>query len=140
MTQTRNYVSQVSGRNTTPAQFITELMITRQAAKKGMDLPDKFWNMEEWKLEYKKQIVKANTFLKIYDSDIIVATLLKNENKWIHSLYFTKLNELIEETQNIVDREDRSNILEFNEDITSSPGKKYGTQSEISRMRELDNE
>ncbi len=140
MSQSKSYTSKISGRTTTAAQFITELVIARQAAKKGQDLPDKFWSMSEWKLEYKRQIVKANTFLKVYNSDIIISTLLSHKNTWINSLYLPSLSELIEATQMKVDREDHSHILEFTDNTEAKPGKKYGTQSEISKMRELDNE
>lgn len=136
----KNYVSKVSGRDTNAAQFITELIMVRQAVKKKKDLPDKFWNMPEWRLEYKRQIVKANTFLKVYDSDIIISTLLNHNNKWINSLWLPSLGELIEKTQLDIDKEDHTKILEFSDNIDAKPGKKYGTQSEISRMRELDNE
>ncbi len=140
MSKSKSYVSKVSGRDTSAAQFITELVMVRQAAKKGKDLPDKFWNMAEWKLEYKKQIVKANTFLKVYDAKVIVATLLNYKNKWINSLWLPSLSELVEAQQILLDREDHSQVLEFSDDTECHPGKKYGTQSEISRMRELDNE
>ena len=136
----KSYVSKVSGRDTNAAQFITELVMVRQAVKKRKDLPDKFWNMPEWKLEYKKQIVKANTFLKVYDSDIIISTLLNHNNRWINSLWLPSLGELIEAQQIEVDREDHTQVLEFSDNADAQPGKKYGKQSEISRMRELDNE
>lgn len=115
MSQSKSYVSKVSGRETSAAQFITELVMIRQAAKKGMDLPDKFWNMTEWKLEYKKQIIKANTFLKVYDAKVIIATLFNHKNQWINSLWLPSLSELIEAQQIIVDREDDSQILEFDD-------------------------
>lgn len=140
MSQSKSYVSKVSGRETSAAQFITELVMIRQAAKKGKDLPDKFWNMKEWKLEYKKQIVKANTFLKVYDAKVIVSTLFHHKNKWINSLWLPSLSELIEAQQIIIDKEDNSKILEFGDKTECKPGKKYGTQSKISRMRELENE
>ena len=140
MSKSKSYVSTISGRDTSAAQFITELVMSRQAAKKGKDLPDKFWNMTDWKLEYKKQIVKANTFLKVYDPEVIIATLLSHNNKWINSLWLPSLSELIEAQQLIVDRQDHTKVLEYSEDINSHPGKKYGEQSKISRMRELENE
>lgn len=140
MSKSKKYVSKVSGRDTSAAQFITELVISRQADKKKEDLPDKFWNMPEWKLEYKRQIVKANVFLKVYDADIVIATLLSHNNRWINSLWLPSLCELIEKQQIIFDREDHSKVLEFTDNTKCHPGKKYGTQSEISRMRELENE
>ena len=140
MSQSKTYISTVSGRDTSAAQFITELVISRQAAKKGKDLPDKFWNMSEWKLIYKKQIVKANVFLKVYDAEVIITTLLNHNNRWINSLWLPSLCELIEAQQTIIDRQGHSKILEFNEDTDCHPGKKYGKQSKISKMREMDNE
>ena len=140
MSQSKTYVSTVSGRDTNAAQFITELVISRQAAKKGKDLPDKFWNMSEWKLIYKKQIVKANVFLKVYDAEVIIATLMSHNNKWINSLWLPSLCELIEAQQIIIDRQDHSKVLEVNEDTSSHPGQQYGKKSKISKMREIDNE
>ena len=111
----------------------------RQAAKKGLELPDKFWSTQEWKLEYKRQIVKANTFLKVYNADVVVATLLSHKNTWVNSLYLGKLSELIDEVQLRLDRENHEEVLEFSDDTTSVPSK-YGKQSQLSRMRDIENE
>lgn len=136
----RKYTSLISGRNCTAAQFIVEMMVSRQALKKGIDLPDKFWNLKEWKSEYKRQIIKAHSYLKIYEPEIIIKTLSETDNKWINSLFYTRLNEMFQKTKIKFDRESKETTLEYTENVESQPAKKFGNkQSKLNKIREIEN-
>lgn len=81
----------------TPAQFIADLLCRREGKKRNIPTPPDYWRMEEWKLKYKKHILQANTFLKIYPFEVITAVLLDKKFDWVYSLYYPGLKQPLAE-------------------------------------------
>jgi hypothetical protein len=80
----------------TPAQFIADLLCKRKGKKENIPTPPGYWSMPEWKVEYKKQILSANKFLKIYPLEVIAAVLNDKKHNWVYSLYFPSLKQALE--------------------------------------------
>ena len=70
----------------TPAQYLAENMVARQAKKDGTDLPIKFWEHLRWKRIFLCQLRFANSLLKIYDINAIIKALRSKRGKSIYSL------------------------------------------------------
>tara|TARA_R110002020_G_scaffold229354_1_gene440094 strand:- start:412 stop:879 length:468 start_codon:yes stop_codon:yes gene_type:complete len=64
-----------SGGYVTDAQYITEALFYLISKAKKIDLPENFWNDEEWTKEFKWQITLVNRLLKIYSPHAILKTL-----------------------------------------------------------------
>jgi len=67
------------------AQYLTEIVISRQARRDGIILERGFWNDPLWKKEYREQLIAANTLLKMFKDDPSVLTVIKELN-WCYSL------------------------------------------------------
>jgi len=70
----------------TPAAYLVELVCEKVAKKDKKALPNKFWNLPEWKKTFKLQILHANRLLKKYDIAPIVKSLNKRETRNVYSL------------------------------------------------------
>lgn len=117
----KSYKSTHSFHDVSPAQYLAEVMCMRVAKKNKETLPVKFWNEPKWKMQYKQQIVAANSLLKIYEPDAIIAAVNRKDSQWIYSLRYPGLNQKILEEK---DRLDKLAIkltkvekVEYNEDI-----------------------
>ncbi len=71
----RPYESRFGGGRFTAAQFLAEGMVERQARRKGLHLPQKFWDDPRYMPDFVKQIVFANQLLKIYEIKSIFRAL-----------------------------------------------------------------
>ena len=80
----------------TSAQFIADLLCKRKGKKENIPTPPGYWSMPEWKVEYKKQILSANKFLKVYPLEVIVAVLNDKKLNWVYSLYCPSLKQALE--------------------------------------------
>ena len=78
----------------TLAQYLTEIMIIRQAKKQGLPLVDNFWSDPAWKVEYRNQIIAANTLIKNFPNQAIIIEVVK-EFTWAYSLRTKKISEEI---------------------------------------------
>lgn len=138
----KKYISPSTAEYCTASQYIAELMVTRLAHHKCINLPYKFWNTPEWKKLFKQELIKANALLKIYEPEAIIGVLHRKENEWIHSLLYPRLNDMILEEQRKLDLiESRvDNTIEFTKETITQPLKPFGKKSKISKLRELDNE
>lgn len=139
-TNKSKYTSPSTGEYCTAAQYLAELMITRQANKKKVNLPFKFWNHDEWKRDYLTQLYRANALMKIYRSDAIVNVLTEKKNAWIYSLFYPKLEQMFEKEERRLDIiNERAAKSENVQPITDSkPAPKHGKKSKLSRLKELD--
>lgn len=68
--------------------------MTREAKKKFKSLPLKFWNLDEYKKQYKLTLFRANALVKAYSEDSLVRAICNNA--WLYSLFFPRMSELIE--------------------------------------------
>ncbi len=80
----------------TPAQFIADLLCKRMGKKKDIPTPPGYWSMPEWKVEYKKKILEANKFLKVYPLTVIIAVLNDKKLTWVYSLYSPAIKQPLE--------------------------------------------
>lgn len=85
-TEKSRYKSSYSESYITAAQYIVELVCENIALKKSTQLPYKFWNNNDWKSIFKRQLLLANGLLKIYDEQSIIKALRTYQGKKIQSL------------------------------------------------------
>ena len=71
----------------------------RKAKAAKVVLPDKFWNLEEYKRDFKGQLFKANTLVKLYDMPAIIKAIGTNDGKHMTSLHNPNLIPIIERCQ-----------------------------------------
>lgn len=82
-------------------------MCDRVARKNKAHLPDKFWQTPRWKRTFLLQLRLANSLLKIYSYDSIVAALRSRDGRRVYSLGANWLDDLIRAEQEKVDRAKR---------------------------------
>lgn len=73
---------------------IASLLIRREYERKGKFLPDKFWNLPEYKRKYSIQCQLAAKFIRTYGADVVLSVLEKE--KWCFSLAAKTLPRLFE--------------------------------------------
>lgn len=96
--------------------------MTREAKKKSKALPLKFWNIDEYKKQYKITLFRANALVKAYSEDALVRAICNNA--WLYSLFFPRLAELIEVEEKFLASQVAQCTkievpVEFEEDVTS---------------------
>ena len=88
-------VSQTTGEETKPAQFLAELVCLRYGKKKHLPTPPRFWNLPEWRKLYGRQIQLAHGLLKLFSFESILSALASPEASWVFSLSFPGLVDII---------------------------------------------
>lgn len=79
-----------------PAQLIAEIVCKRFFLTQGFkELPPKFWNDIRFARNYRLQIIKANSLLKIYRPQAIINALKSKQGSSIYSLTAKWLDSLI---------------------------------------------
>lgn len=79
-----------------PAQLIAEIVCKRFFFTQGFkELPPKFWNDIRFARNYRLQIIKANSLLKIYKPQAIINALKSKQGSTIYSLTAKWLDPLI---------------------------------------------
>jgi hypothetical protein len=91
----------------TAAQLIAEIMCVRKAQKKGINLPYKFWNIDEYRKEYRQQIIAANAILKLYSPLAVLGALKRKDCQWQFSLRANGLPDAIAEEQKRLDSQEK---------------------------------
>lgn len=127
----------------TPAQYLTEALCFLVARQKGIDLPDQFWNDQDWRKFFRHQVTMANKLLKDYDIQAILKALkdrrVKNKIKSLGARFM--LDPIIREYQKEIDHQKSKPIQETPKKPTNiKPKKKTGSKSIISRLKDLDSE
>jgi hypothetical protein len=69
-------------------------MVRREYSKKNKNLPEKFWNLPEYKPSYQLQMRHAAKLYRTYSEEAIWAVI--NREAWIFSLGLKKLSNMIE--------------------------------------------
>jgi len=99
----------------------------------------KFWNTKKWKRTYINQVTKANKLVEKYDERAIVKFLNSDRGKRIYSLRFPNLEDMIaEEERKLETLDESSNTADYKDSSRSQPRKPFGKQSDMSRLRNLD--
>lgn len=73
---------------------IAELMVRRKYLREYVCLPNKFWNLPEYKPEYQKQMRLAAQLSRTYGIEVVSTVILKEE--WCFSLAAKTLANLFE--------------------------------------------
>lgn len=102
------YKSLIDGHECTQQHYLVEFVISRKAKKLGLSLPHKFWNTDEWKKEYKLQMIAANSLLKIFTATEILEGLRSKEGNWIYSLQNRTLIDIINRQKVIEDKNQKT--------------------------------
>lgn len=77
--------------------YLADIMCKRQGKKKGIPTPEGYWNLPDWKLEYRTQILAANRLLKIYPFDVVLAAVNNKKMSWVYSLHYPGLKQVLTE-------------------------------------------
>lgn len=102
-TEASRYMSKYGGNNITPANYIVEMICERLALKDKLGaLPMKFWALPKWKKTYMMQLLTANSLLKLYSPQAIIAGLRKHPK--VYSLRAAWLDDTFKEEQEKVDK------------------------------------
>jgi len=133
------------------SQYLAENMCDRQARKKKTTLPFKFWDKEispTWHREFLMQLRHANSLLKLYSVEAIVAALRSPKGKNVFSLGAKWLDPIIQEEQRRFDvaqekqavrlaKEETQPVVASN--IPEAPRPSFTNhQSILSKLRDLD--
>ena len=112
-----------------PAQYLAEYVNARKAKKEKCELPNRYWNLPEWKTEYIRQVTQANALLKSFSIEAIVSALNSKEFNWTYSLMTKGLIDVIQREQAKIDRQNVKieslgipSKIEFNKtDVSTEP-------------------
>ena len=133
------YSSPNSGEECSAAQLLAEIAVTREASKKGIKLPIKFWNLPQWRLKYITQIQAANTLLKTYHEVAVIKAFQCRECSWMYSLRSPQLipfirgeEEKLEQLNNSVQQSEPTVLADVNEVRKVTTGK-----SKLSKLRDF---
>tara|TARA_R100001163_G_C4966540_1_gene128196 strand:+ start:194 stop:625 length:432 start_codon:yes stop_codon:yes gene_type:complete len=118
-------------------QYITEFVCEKKAQKENKELPIKFWEISEWRKYFRYQITIANSLLKDFPEEAIIAAL-KDRRCWkTYSLRSPFLQSIIKEKEALIkDREATDYEIVEKESIKHKTNN--NKKSIISKLRELD--
>lgn len=141
------YPSRYGGGNVTIYQYITEYLCEKVALKNKKELPQKFWELEEWNKFFKTQIVLLNKCFKNIHPRAIVKALKDNRSFGITSfggfLKVPKWESLLKEkNKECVDEDSKKESLKETKvtDATKiKPIRIKGSVSLLNKLSELDN-
>jgi len=129
--------SKYGGGKISEPQYLVEIICDLKAKHNGEYLSDKFWQIDKWKKEFRKQITIANKLLKEYPFPVIMNAIL-------HKDCITKINSLGANwlLKPILEEElrkynlNKSNLqaTKADHDITSKPQKPLGKKTLLSKL------
>lgn len=131
-----------NGKSVSAAQYITELICERKAAKDKQDLHYRFWTSIKWQAFYKNQIASAHKLLKTFPDKAIIRALLTDEGRKIYSLRAPHLPAIIEKEVEILEQENTTLTKSLNRksDVSFTKPSAPITKNIISKLKDLDYE
>lgn len=134
-TEHSKYVSPSTGEYATNAQYITEILVTRQAHKENKSLKYKFWEDEPWRSLFVRRITEVNRVLKQYNVIPVVRAITKL--KWCYGLNAPAMKAEIVLQQKIYEQEEknRENVKIEVTDTTSVPTVIKTNKSLVDRLK-----
>lgn len=135
----KKYKSPSTGEDCTGAQYITELILTRQASLGKDKLGHKFWNKEPWKTRFRVLIFQVNGFVRLYGEEVIIAVLNSKEGERIYSLKHDWVSTLFDkevERRKVI--EENMKVVEAQDNTESKPRQPFGQKNVKSKLRELE--
>jgi hypothetical protein len=133
------YTSRYTDRKITAAQRIAEIVCEKLADKEKKVLTDKFWNKPEWEKVYKQQLYLANSLLKLYSAEAIIAALRDKRAYDVYSLGADfVLDKIFQEEQAKIDNREANMIAppeqELVKELPRQPVKKKSIYSKLMRL------
>ncbi len=74
-------------------------MAERKAKKEGTHIEAGFWRDDNWQEFYVQTIQAANSLLKLYSAEVIVASIKDKRASWMYSLRSKQLKPILAEYQ-----------------------------------------
>lgn len=105
-TENSTFNSPSIGDFVTAAQYITEILVTRQAHKENKSLKYKFWEDEPWRSLFVRRITEVNRVLKQYNVIPVVRAITKL--KWCYGLNAPAMKTEIALQQKIYEQEEKN--------------------------------
>ncbi len=135
-------VSRLTGHPCKPAHLLVEIVLNRKALKQKRTLVDRFWNLPEWRSQYRQQIISAHSILKLFPLEAVVAALDCRDGNWIYSLSYPKLIELVKREQSRLEHEARIlaaiKPIEYNPSNVDAVPKSTHIPTMRDKLRQLD--
>jgi hypothetical protein len=133
------YKSRYGGGYISIPQYIAEVVCQKIAFNKNQELPQKFWDLPEWKRTFLLQIRHANSLLKIYHPRAIVQALRDERASWIYSLGVKNLDAIILEYQNRLVKSQETGIIVQPGSTNSQPQKEIPAKKSLrAKLEALD--
>lgn len=143
------YPSRYGGGNVTIAQYITEYLCENAASLKKKDLPQNFWELEDWEKFFKAQIILLNKmFLNKGVHPRALVKALKDKrcygvNSFGGFLKVPKWKQVLLEKVKECEAEDKK-TAELKETVVvdatmKTPSKIEGKKALLNKLSELDN-
>lgn len=132
----------------TSAQYIIEFVCEKKARGEHKDLPQYFWNLDEWKLFYKSQLRATHKLLKDGYSINAILNVIKSNNiwslrpKWVHTIISkeqARINkqEKIQQELKKLDQSEKSNDQST---IDIQEKRTVNLKSKLGKLLDLDDE
>lgn len=80
--------------------------MTREAKRKNKTLPYRFWELEEYKAQFQKNIIILNKIVKSrkYEYDAIINVLTSKKASFVYNLYYKPLDKMIKDEMERLNR------------------------------------
>ncbi len=104
----------------TGSQYIVELVCERKARKDKKDLPTQFWKLKEWATFYRSQVNTANSLVKKYGVEAVIAALKNKNNYWMYSLRAPGFEDIVKQEKRVLVKraaEHRKTMAEFTDNF-----------------------
>ncbi len=129
----------------TAAQYITEALFYLIAKSKNIDLPENFWNHEDWKKDFQYQVVLVNRLLKEYSPHAILKTLRDKRCRSVYSFGIFKksgnLKKILDTNQKHIQYQDSKEVqISPRKSVTDKPRKPTGSKNILALLEETENE
>jgi hypothetical protein len=127
-------------------QWITEKLCSLIAKKRGSELPDKFWNLPEWKPLFRRQVQIASSLLMMYDASAISKSLKDKRMRSLNSFVALKstnfFSKILDEyqSQHDVEEQPKTIDIELIERLTTVLPAFPIKNNKLSRLKQIDGE
>lgn len=138
MVMSQQFISPTSNKECSAAQYIAEIVTRREATKKKIVLPDKWWSKPDWKSKFSRNMMAANSLLKIYEPLAILNALKRKGADWQWSLQHKDLHPFFQEEQQKLEFErkrlEKVVIAPINTETVVETRPSFGTESKRSKL------
>jgi hypothetical protein len=139
--QKNPYLSSYGGGYIRADQWVTEKLCALIAKKQGSELPDKFWNLPNWKSIFRRQVQMASSLLIIYDADAISYALRDKRLYNVRSFgafSYSGFSKILDEHQQRIDSNAKQAEFELESRDTKQIPKLHKRDNKLSRLKNID--